>query len=169
VAPRDLRASDVEALHRFACELARDPDFLSLREEPTLAYELRFLAGRLEEIEAGRRVSLVLRDADRVLGLSEVVRDLHPMKSGQIGWLALSVAPEARGRGHGKTLLEAAIDAARDRLHLPVLLLHVWGQNERGRRLYEKHGFSECGRKAAVIRHPTAGMVDEITMMRRLG
>lgn len=166
---KDLEAGDFDALYRYACALGRDEGFLSLRSEPTAAQELRFLAGRLDDIDAGRRVSLVLVDGGEMLGIAEVLRDQHPMKAGQMGWLALSVAPDRRGQGHGTRLLRAAIDAGRERLALPVLLLHVWGQNERGMRLYRAHGFVECGRKPGLIRHPAAGMVDEITMMRRLG
>ena len=59
---------------------------------------------------------------------------------------------------------DLVMELGRQSLQLTVLLLHVWGQNQRAQRLYRAHGFEECGRKAAVIRHPAAGMVDEITM-----
>jgi putative acetyltransferase len=165
---KDLEPADFAALYRYACALGHDAGFLSLRGEPSAAQELRFLAGRLDEIEAGRRVSLILLHDGEIAGMAEVLRDQHPMKAEQMGWLALSVAPGRRGQGHGTTLLRAAIEVARERLKLPVLLLHVWGQNEGAMRLYRAHGFEECGRKPSVIRHPTAGKVDEITMMRRL-
>jgi ribosomal protein S18 acetylase RimI-like enzyme len=166
---RELEAGDFEALYEYACALGRDAGFLSLREEPTAAQELRFLAGRVDEMAAGLRVSLVwVGEAGEIAGLAEVRREDHPLKRARMGWLALSVAPGRRGRGIGTSLLEATVASARDRLRLDILLLHVWGQNHPAQRLYRGHGFEECGRKPRVIEHPTAGLVDEITMMLRL-
>jgi ribosomal protein S18 acetylase RimI-like enzyme len=165
---RGLEAGDFEALYRYACALGRDPAFLSLRKEPTPAEELRFLAGRVDEIACGLRVSLVWAAAGEIGGLAEARREDHPLKRARVGWLALSVAPDKRGQGIGTRLLAAAIGASRDLLRLDTLLLHVWGQNEDAQRLYHTHGFAECGRKPRVIEHPSAGLVDEITMMLRL-
>ena len=165
---RDLAAGDFEALYRYACTLGRDPAFLSLGKEPTLAEELRFLAGRMDEMAEELRVSLVWAEGGEIAGLAEVRRDDHPLKRARVGWLALSVTPERRGQGVGTRLLEAAIGAARERLRLHTLLLHVWGQNAKAQRLYLSQGFAECGRKPRVIEHPSAGLVDEITMMLHL-
>lgn len=165
---RELAAGDFEALYRYAWTLGRDPAFLSLSKEPTLAEELRFLAGRVDEMAAGLRVSLVWAEDGEIAGLTEVRREDHPLKRARVGWLALSVAPERRGQGVGRRLLGAAIGAARKRLRLHTLLLHVWGQNENAQRLYGAQGFQECGRKPRVIEHPSAGLVDEITMMLHL-
>jgi ribosomal protein S18 acetylase RimI-like enzyme len=165
---RDLAAGDFEALYGYACALGRDRAFLSLSKEPTLAQELRFLAGRVDEIAAGLRVSLVWAEGGEIAGLTEVRREDHPLKRARVGWLALSVAPERRGQGVGTRLLAAAIGAARERLRLHTLLLHVWGQNEKAQRLYRAHGFQECGRKPQVIEHPAAGLVDEITLLLHL-
>jgi ribosomal protein S18 acetylase RimI-like enzyme len=165
---RDLEAGDFEALYAYACDLGRDSGFLSLRHCPTAAEELRFLALRVDEAASGLRVSLVFVEGGAIVGLGEVRREDHPLKRARMGWLALSVAPSRRGQGVGTRLLEAAIGAARDRLRLDILLLHVWGQNAPAQRLYRSHGFEECGRKPRVIEHPAAGLVDEITMMLRL-
>ncbi|MEU7556248.1 GNAT family protein [Streptomyces sp. NPDC044571] len=51
------------------------------------------------------------------------------------------IAPEARGRGLGETLLTLAIDRAFDELDLPELDLGVYTHNTRAVRLYEKLGF----------------------------
>src|SRR5687768_17161174 len=86
---RGLEAGDFEALYRYACALGRDPAFLSLRKEPTPAEELRFLAGRVDEIACGLRVSLVWAEGGEIAGLAEARREDHPLKRARVGWLAL--------------------------------------------------------------------------------
>ncbi|MET9961119.1 GNAT family N-acetyltransferase [Streptomyces sp. NPDC006326] len=51
------------------------------------------------------------------------------------------IAPEARGRGLGETLLTLAIGRAFGELDLPELDLGVYTHNTRAVRLYEKLGF----------------------------
>ena len=51
------------------------------------------------------------------------------------------LVPEARGRGHGRAALEAALDEAR-RLGLQAVHLEVEDDNPRARRLYAATGFA---------------------------
>jgi ribosomal protein S18 acetylase RimI-like enzyme len=67
---------------------------------------------------------------------AESIEDLR----GASAWLHdIFVAPEARGRGVGKRLVEAAIDAAR-RLGSSNLMLSVSPSNAPGKRLFESLG-----------------------------
>ncbi|MFG2880484.1 GNAT family N-acetyltransferase [Streptomyces sp. NPDC048337] len=51
------------------------------------------------------------------------------------------IAPEARGRGLGETLVTLAVSHAFGELRLPRLDLGVWAHNTAAIRIYEKLGF----------------------------
>ncbi|MDA8702993.1 GNAT family N-acetyltransferase [Pseudomonadales bacterium] len=53
---------------------------------------------------------------------------------------AIVVAPEARGMGLGRTLLQHTEDAVRER-GAHSLSLHVFNKNKRAKSLYTSHGF----------------------------
>ena len=61
----------------------------------------------------------------------------------------LYVAPEARGRGIGRSLLSGATDAAR-RLGARVLWTETQTTNPAAVRFYERHGFAWCGFDASL-------------------
>jgi ribosomal protein S18 acetylase RimI-like enzyme len=54
----------------------------------------------------------------------------------------LSVTPEARGRGIGRTLVDAAVEHARA-IEAPTVRLRVDARNRGARRFYEREGFLE--------------------------
>jgi ribosomal-protein-alanine N-acetyltransferase len=66
----------------------------------------------------------------------------------------LAVAPGARGRGVGATLLDAAIEVARAR-GVAAVFLEVRESNAAARRLYASRGFTEIGRRRHYYRRPT--------------
>ncbi len=53
-------------------------------------------------------------------------------------------APEARGRGHGRSLLTWLVDWANER-DISTVELHVTDGNDGARRLYERFGFRATG------------------------
>ena len=77
------------------------------------------------------------------------------------------VAPEHRGRGLGRRLLETAIDAARAMPGVERLGLSVDERNEGARRLYESLGFEAWGTEPDAFRAEGRG-VDEVHMILRL-
>jgi predicted N-acetyltransferase YhbS len=82
---------------------------------------------------------------------------------GATGWIgALGVAPEARRRGLGRALTEAAIARLRDRGATTVLLFAT----DMGRPLYERLGFAAEG--AATAWRGTAGSAQGTVQVRRL-
>lgn len=62
---------------------------------------------------------------------------------------AMWVAPDARGRGVGRSLLDAVTEWARDR-GCDRLVLSVTETNEIARRFYEACGFDDTGERAAL-------------------
>jgi len=87
-------------------------------------------------IEEGAEVHVA--DADGVVGFC------HADSSADPGWgeiFSIYVHPEHWGEGHGYSLLRAGESTLRDRGH-DQALLWVLEQNERGRRFYERNGWS---------------------------
>jgi ribosomal-protein-alanine N-acetyltransferase len=68
--------------------------------------------------------------------------------------LDLAVHPRYRNRGHGSYLLARMIDLARSR-GISRIWLEVRASGSSARRLYERFGFSESGRRKNYYTHPT--------------
>lgn len=84
---------------------------------------------------------LVLDDGTRTIGYVRLVqRGPVPSHSHVLSINGLAVAPEAQRSGHGRRLIEAALDEAKRRGARKVSL-RVLGHNQRARRLYESCGF----------------------------
>jgi [ribosomal protein S18]-alanine N-acetyltransferase len=95
--------------------------------------------------------------ADRVLGY------VVAWFAGGQGEIAnLAVDPDARGRGIGATLLDAALEEAR-RHKTDEVFLEVRSSNLRARQLYESRGFAEVGRRRRYYRQP----VEDAIILRR--
>lgn len=90
-------------------------------------------------------VTLVAEEAGGLLGYASLL--FH-----EGTWIArlysLAVAPEARGKGLSRALLDAAVEAARAR-DCAVLRLEVREDNAAARRLYDSAGFRQFGSHAA--------------------
>jgi ribosomal-protein-alanine N-acetyltransferase len=77
----------------------------------------------------------------------------------------LAVATEARGRGIGGVLLDAAIDAARAE-GCAAMHLEVRESNAAARALYESRGFEQVGRRRRYYRAPVE---DALLLRARIG
>lgn len=66
-----------------------------------------------------------------------------------VGRLGIGMLPEARGRGLGRRLMAAVIDAARGK-GMERIELEVFASNERAIALYERSGFAREGLKRRV-------------------
>jgi GNAT superfamily N-acetyltransferase len=66
-------------------------------------------------IAASSSTAFVAEDADRIIGLCTVYRDIDSVRFGQRAWVEdLAVDPDARSEGIGRRLLDAAKDWARE-------------------------------------------------------
>ncbi|MDF2628962.1 MAG: putative acetyltransferase [Symbiobacteriaceae bacterium] len=64
-----------------------------------------------------------------------------------VAHVGMMVHDAYQGRGIGRALMQAAVDAADNWLGLIRLELEVWPDNERAVKLYRSFGFAEEGRK----------------------
>ncbi len=67
-----------------------------------------------------------------------------PNPDGSVELISMWVAPSARGRGVGDSLVTAILEWARDQ-HAGSVALAVFKTNERALALYRRHGFLEVG------------------------
>src|SRR5947209_6403583 len=80
----------------------------------------------------------------RLVGLAAAYPDRDRGKARHKAWLvAVDVAPEARGRGIGRAVCQAAVDRARTWEGVEQVHLGVAATNESAVRLYESMGFIE--------------------------
>lgn len=81
--------------------------------------------------------------------------------------LTFGVAPERRRQGIGSQLLQVALVALEARA-VARLFLEVAVDNDSARRLYQRLGFAEVGRRSAYLSTP-AGPRDALVLARRPG
>ena len=74
----------------------------------------------------------------------------------------IAVAPDQRGRGVGRALLDAALGEAGAR-GISAVFLEVRDSNQRARELYASRGFEEVGRRRRYYRRP----VEDAIVLRR--
>lgn len=77
--------------------------------------------------------------------------------------LTIAVHPNARRRGTGRALLDAAIAGAREAGAI-VLLLEVGEDNPAARALYDSTGFSTVGRRTAYYQRKDNARADALVM-----
>jgi RimJ/RimL family protein N-acetyltransferase len=138
---RSLRASDAATLARWA----RTPDELLQWAGPLFSFPLDEIQLVEYAERADERLHLICavdRDTDRALAHAELgILPEHEL--GRIGRVA--VAPEVRGEGVGRRLMDWLIAFAFDDLALHRLELVVFSFNEPALRCYRRAGFREEG------------------------
>lgn len=81
--------------------------------------------------------------------------------------VSITVAPEARGRGLARALLEAGLAAARVAFGPVTVLADILPDNEASLRLFTQSGFTPVGRRAGVGADSDAAASQPISLERR--
>ncbi len=127
----------------YACE-----DFEALYAVEELCFEplFRFGRGYMRRLVSRSDVAAWIAEEDgRMAGFAVV--EWAQRKSGVTAYIqTIEVAPEARGRGVGRQLLERIEDSARA-AGAGLIWLHVEAANEGAIRLYERQGYDCAGRQ----------------------
>lgn len=173
---RRLSVEDVDVLFPFRLRaLATDPlAFCALRSEEEARGPGR-LRSSLAEVERfavfGAFEAAAVEGGDgegALVGMVGVYREERARRAHRATIWGMFVAPEARGRGLGAALLDAAVGWASsvhgvEQVHLSVASGHL-----AARALYETRGFVVWGVEPAAMREGALEL-DEIHMMKRLG
>ncbi|MDM0004224.1 GNAT family N-acetyltransferase [Variovorax sp. J22G73] len=136
-----------ESLHRALDVVAREHRFLALMQAPPLEKSLAFYRG---VIDSGFPHFVAL-DGEKVVGWCDV-SPVFGHSRAHIGLLGIALLPEARHRGLGAQLLQAAIDKSWAR-GLTRIELSVRADNLNAKALYERFGFVHEGlqRRASLV------------------
>jgi GNAT superfamily N-acetyltransferase len=127
----------------------------------------RFWEDVAREVEAGRRVLLVARDAAGICGTVQLILDLPDNQPHRADVAKMQVHRRVRRRGLGAALMRAAEEAARERgRHLLVLDAVTGGD---GARLYERLGWTRVGDIPNYALWPRGGYVGTTYYYRELG
>lgn len=110
----------------------------------------------------GGHVALVMQEADTVRGYAV----LMPLP-GEAELLNITVAPEFRGNGLGRRLLDQVCAEAQAR-GAERLFLEVRASNTPAHTLYLRNGFIEVGLRRAYYALPGGGREDAILMAKTL-
>ena len=164
---RTAEPGDAEGLTHLAEAVSGEPEAWLISADG----EWRSVGDERRYLKALRRyphaaVFVAERADGAVVGRLSVARDPHPA-SAHVADLGLMVAKEARRRGVGRALLEAAVDWARAS-GIRKLELHVFPWNEPAIALYEQFGFEREGYRKAHY-HRAGEDVDAILMAYRVG
>ncbi|MEQ1523438.1 MAG: GNAT family protein [Aestuariivirga sp.] len=138
---RPITPEDIEGFHRAVDVVARERKYLAFLEAPPLADTREFV---LENITKGNPLFVVIAD-DGVVGWCDIVRQTRPIHA-HAGVLGMGLLPAHRGRGHGRRLVEASLQAAK-LAGFSRVELTVHADNLRAIALYERIGFLREGIK----------------------
>lgn len=121
------------------------PQFAGFNAERELAAGASGIAGLLSTYAAEGTVVLGAFEGDRLVGVVALSRRLSPKYRHKMFLWGLYVQPEHRGDGVADGLMETALAWASFRADVLAIWLQVTLGNFRGRRFYERHGFSVFG------------------------
>ena len=125
----------IESFHAVLDEVARERRYLAMLEAPSLE-DVRSFTKRMMGAGLPRLVALV---GDQVVGWCDLdVKLRETLKHTAI--LGMGIARSYRGRGIGLRLMEATLQAAKEK-GLTRIELMVRVDNERAKKLYDKVGF----------------------------
>ena len=132
---RPIEPEDAPALHALQThpEVAR---FLGTETTDTLEVTRK----RLEEADPERVHRLELVDGGALLGEVKLAVEGRP-RLRHVARLSVSVDPRVHGKGHGTTLVGAAVSLADRWLDVVRVELDVHADHAPAIRLYERHGF----------------------------
>ena len=137
---RPVTEADFEELARGFKVVVDEKRWVAIQPPISEAELVENLRGRIEE----GRLLFTLEDPDAEGGPALVGHiDLHPTRIEGVWAFGMWVLPGLRGKGGGRMLLEAAIDARPAGVH--KIELEVWPHNEAAIRLYERAGFQREG------------------------
>ena len=151
---RPARPADAEAIWQILEPMIRAGETYPLPRDEGLAYWL----AREHEV-------FVALTADDVVG-TYYLRANQKGGGAHVANCGYATASHASGRGVGRAMCEHSIARAGARGFRAIQFNFVVSSNTRAVRLWQSCGFEIVGRLPAAFRHPTAGLVDALVMVR---
>jgi RimJ/RimL family protein N-acetyltransferase len=162
---RPLGPADAAAFRALRLRgLRESPDAFGGSYEEEAAQPVESTAAMLENAAPGD-VVLGAWDEDALLGVVALRREPRHRARHRAGIRAMYVAPEARGRGVGRALLDAVVAHARAVEGIHRLELGVTVTNEAARALYLRAGFIPYGVQPDAYRQDGRSLDSELMTM----
>jgi GNAT superfamily N-acetyltransferase len=133
----------VTALARVLLDCVAGGASVSFMASLTLAEAERFFEHAVHEVEQGRRILLAAFDGGDPIGTVQIVAAAAPNQPHRADVAKLLVDRSARGRGVGRSLMEAVEPAARRAGKTLLVLDTVTGDS--AERLYHRLGWTRLG------------------------
>lgn len=152
---------DLDQLLDFINKLSAEDTFILYSgERVTRNEEIEYLAQSFKEMERGSKIHLCAFVNGKLAGNSSVTR--KRLRAKHVGGTAISVAAEFREEGIGTELLKSLISESK-KLGLKMLSIDLLANNERAQHVYQKVGFTKCGRFPKMFLYK-GKYVDQIVM-----
>jgi len=156
----DIRLStpdDFDGFYDCFAAICRERRYLALVEPPSKDEARAFIDGARQR----GMVQYVAAADSRIVGWCDILPNTWEGFR-HTGRLGMGIAPEFRGKGIGRRLMDATIDGARE-AGLARIGLEVFSSNTNAIRLYERYGFEYEGlhRRGRII----DGRVEDVIMM----
>lgn len=146
--------------------LREDPDAFGSTYEESKDRPLAEVARQLRALrEEGGCALGAFDDAGRLVGTVRLGRNAG-RRDGHVGGIyGMYTAPEVRGQGVGRALLEAAIVRAREAPDIEQLFLNVVTTNVPALALYRRMGFEPFGTIPRAMKTDDGRYLDEVEMV----
>ncbi len=164
VTVRSPEEKDAQALLDYMHKTSEETHFLVRYPE-----EITFTLESEKQIINSTRESdnsawFTVFEGDRVIANCTFAPAGYQMKLRHRCSIAIAIELAYCGCGLGAALFERAIDTAR-KIGYEQIELGVYEDNDRGRALYKKMGFEECGKAPRAFRLKDGTYIDEINMV----
>lgn len=148
---------------RYFNKISAEKTFITFQgEKITKKNEAKWLDSKIREISQKKCVFLSVFVDNKYSGSSEIT--LKERTGKHIGSLGITLAPEIRGQGIGKLLMNLVISEAQKKLPgLKMITLDCFANNEIALKLYRSLGFIEYGRLPKGLNY-RGSFVDEVSM-----
>ena len=153
-------AADLMALHRSVLEEGRY--FITLAEEFHNSLERQRMIMR-QLITQDNSCMLLARAHGQLVGMV-LIRGGFLQRMAHVGKLEIFLRSDCRGKGVGRTLMDAVLQWARDHAVLAKIGLSVFEDNERAVQLYRSMGFQIEGRRVGEYKEPDGTMRGDLLM-----
>lgn len=164
---RPPQAGDEMLLYNYAQKLESEDTFVLLNPDypVTLQEETDYLKGIVKRLAANWQVMYLAFSNNMLIGSSQIT--IQGRRKMHIGNFGISLLPEYRHDGLGEQLSHLIIKEAQEKLHVSLITLEVFANNEVAQHLYHKLGFVEYGRLPHGLKYKNQ-FIDSIVMFKSI-